>query len=137
MILHYFIKKESIDKKKSDKIYLSMINFTQLLVSKKTFNIKRNFNSSFELMTIFLFTFFFIYRDKKKNRKINQYLMDLYIIDIDKSLRELGIGDMGIGKYVKTYVNKIYYRIPKLEKTLKSNNYLDFEKYIINKKKSK
>ena len=66
MILHYFIKKESIDKKKSDKIYLSMINFTQLILSKKTFNIKRNFNSSFELMTILIFTFFFIYRVKKK-----------------------------------------------------------------------
>ena len=59
MILHYFIKKESIDKKNSDKIYLSMVNFTQLIISKKTFKIKRNFNSSFELMTILLFTFFF------------------------------------------------------------------------------
>ena len=130
MILHYFIKKESIDKKKSDKIYLSMINFTQLLVSKKTFNIKRNFNSSFELMTIFLFAIFFAYKKKIKNKDINQYLMNLYIIDLDKSLRELGIGDMSIGKYVKSYVKKFYYRISKLEMIFTINNFKEFDKYI-------
>ena len=33
--------------------------------------------------------------------------MNLYIIDLDKSLRELGIGDMSIGKYVKCIRKKI------------------------------
>ena len=58
--------------------------------------------------------------------------MDLYIFDIDKSLRDLGIGDNSIGKYVKLYVKKFYYRIFKLEKIFTSNNYEKFEKYIEN-----
>ena len=56
--------------------------------------------------------------------------MDLYLIDLDKSLRELGIGDMSIGKYVKSYVKKFYYRISKLEIIFTINNFKEFDKYI-------
>ena len=39
--------------------------------------------------------------------------MSLFISDLDESLREKGIGDMSIGKYVKSYVKKFYFRISK------------------------
>ena len=130
MILHYFIKKENKDKKIANKIYFSLIKFVKLVLSKNDLKIKKEFNSSFELMTIFLFTIFFSYKKKINNNHINQYLMDLYIIDLDKSLRELGIGDLRIGKYVKLYVKKIYYRIYKLEMIFKNKDFSEFEKYI-------
>ena len=56
--------------------------------------------------------------------------MNLYIADIDKSFRDMGIGDMSIGKYVKSHVKKIYYRISKLEIIVKKNNFIEFRKYI-------
>ena len=56
--------------------------------------------------------------------------MDLYITDLDKTFRELGIGDMSIGKYVKSHVKKIYYRLFKLEAIFEKKNYEEFEKYI-------
>ena len=130
MILHYFNKKENKDKKIANKIYLSIINFIILVLNKRDLKIKKDFNSSFELMTIFLFAIFFAYNKKIKNKDINQYLMNLYIIDLDKSLRELGIEDMSIGKYVKSYVKKFYYRISQLEIIFKVNNYKKFDKYI-------
>ena len=130
MILHYFNKKENKDKKIANKIYLSLIDFIQLILNKSDIKIKKDFNSSFELMTIFLFSIFFAYKKKIKNKDINQYLMNLYIIDLDKSLRELGIGDMSIGKYVKSYVKKFYYRISQLEIIFIANNYKQFDKYI-------
>ena len=130
MILHYFNKKENDDRKIANKIYLSLIDFIQLFLNKSDLKIKKDFNSSFELMTIFLFAIFFSYKKKIKNKYINQCLMNLYIIDLDKSLRELGIGDMSIGKYVKLYVKKFYYRISQLEIIFKTNNYNEFDKYI-------
>ena len=130
MILHYFNKKENKDKKIANKIYFSLIKFVQLILNKKDLKIKKEFNSSFELMTVFLFIIFFSYKKKINNNHINQYLMDLYIIDLDKSLRELGIGDMSVGKYVKSYVKKFYYRISQLEIIFKVNNYKKFDKYI-------
>ena len=130
MILHYFNKKENKDKKIANKIYLSIINFIQLILNKNDLKIKKDFNTSFELITILLFTVFFSYQNKQKYKDINQYIMDLYIIDLDKSLRELGIGDMSIGKYVKSYVKKFYYRISKLENIFKINNFQEFNRYI-------
>ena len=132
MVLHYFTKKENNDKDISNEIYLSMINYIENIVNNKNFKIKKDFNSTFELMTLVLFVVFFAYKKGKTNRKINQNLMDLYIFDLDQTLREQGIGDMSIGKYVKAYVKKIYYRISKLEIIFKKNNLNEFNKYIIN-----
>ena len=44
---------------------------------------------------------------------MNDELLSLFISDLDESLREKGIGDMSIGKYVKSYVKKFYFRISK------------------------
>ena len=54
----------------------------------------------------------------------NQILMDYFIRDIDHSLRLSGIGDMSIGKYVKTYVKKFYFRVSELEKFFSKNRVL-------------
>ena len=37
---------------------------------------------------------------------------------------------MSIGKYVKSYVKKFYYRISKLETIFTINNFSEFNKYI-------
>ena len=131
MVIHYFIKKENNDKDISNEIYLSMINHIENIVNNKNFKIKKDFNSIFELMTLLLFVVFFAYKKGKTNRNINQKLLDLYIIDLDQTLREQCIGDMSIWKYVKAYVKKIYYRISKLEIIFKKNNLNEFKKYII------
>ena len=49
---------------------------------------------------------------------------------MDKSLREQGIGDMSIGKYVKSYVKKAYFRFKKLEIIIKGNNPNEFNNFI-------
>ena len=132
MILHYFMKKENKDKKNANRIYISLINLIKEIFDNKDLMIKRDFNSSFELSAILLSTLFFIFKNKFNNKHINQYLMDLFIADLDLSLRELGISDMSIGKYVKSYVKKLYYRMFKIEKIIENKNFEEFEKYIEN-----
>ena len=78
-------------------------------------------NSSFEITTIILFCIFNGYKKDRvnftiKNTNLNQELMNFFINDLDHSLALSGIGDMSIGKYVKTYVKKFYFRLNKLEK---------------------
>ncbi len=65
--------------------------------------------------------------DREKYVKVNQELISLFIIDLDESLREKGIGDMSIGKYVKSYVKKFYFRISKFPK---DNNLYNNEFFI-------
>jgi Uncharacterized conserved protein len=60
--------------------------------------------------------------------------MDYFIRDIDHSLRLSGIGDMSIGKYVKTYVKKFYFRVSELEKLFSKNEDINnnkFSEYLI------
>ena len=55
-------------------------------------------------------------------QKVNDELMSNFINDLDKSFREVGIGDMSIGKYVKKYVKKFYHRLKILDSILKKND---------------
>ena len=60
--------------------------------------------------------------------------MDYFIRDIDHSLRLSGIGDMSIGKYVKRYVKKFYFRVSELENFFSRKedfNNNEFNEYLI------
>ena len=63
--------------------------------------------------------------------KINDELISLFISDLDESLREKGIGDMSIGKYVKSYVKKFYFRVSKFpdnNNLYKNKSFLEYLK---------
>ena len=62
--------------------------------------------------------------------KVNEKLISLFISDLDESLREKGIGDMSIGKYVKSYVKKFYFRVSKFPKNNNLYNNKSFIEYL-------
>ena len=143
MILQYFKKKENEYKIKSDKIYLNILNKSKSLLNKKYFN-EINFSVSFELISVLLIFCLHFLKDKKNDsiKKINEELLKNLVNDLDKSLRDAGISDMSIGKYVKKYVKKFYYRLKVLDPIFKNDNneelldYLNSLKFV-NKNNSK
>ena len=112
MILQYFKKKENKFKIKSDKIYLKILNKSKSLLDKKYFN-EINFSISFELISILLIFYLKFLKDENIDsyKKVNEELIKNLVNDLDKSLRDVGVSDMSIGKYVKKYVKKFYYRL--------------------------
>ena len=131
MILQYFKKKENEYKIKSDKIYLNILNKSKLLLNKKYFN-DLNFGISFELISILLIYHlnFFKNKDFDSKKKINEELIKNLVNDLDKSLRDVGISDMSIGKYVKKYVKKFYYRLKILDPIFENDNYEELLNYL-------
>ena len=131
MILQYFKKKENEYKIKSDKIYLNILNKSKLLLDKKFFN-KIDFTSSFELISILLIYHlnFFKNKDMTLNKRINEELIKNLVNDLDKSLRDVGISDMSIGKYVKKYVKKFYYRLKILDPIFENENNEELLNYL-------
>ena len=134
MILQYFKKKENEYKKIADKIYVSTLLKSKEL-SKDNFFKEVNFDSSFELISIILIFYLKSFKNinKSKYQQINDELVKNLINDLDKTLREIGIGDMSIGKYVKKYVKKFYYRIKVIDEILDNYNkerFIEFLKSI-------
>ena len=118
MILQYFTKKENIEKDIAEDTYKIILKESNLFIQKNNFFIKKDYNSSFEIVSIFIIIFIQlnIYYKPKNHKKINEKLISFFISDLDESLRVKGIGDMSIGKYVKSYVKKFYYRLSNFPK---------------------
>ena len=130
MILQYFKKKENKEQ------IIATEQYKKILVESKTFLNENNFfktkdyKTSFEIISIFLIMFIrinLLKNNRNKYLKVNDKLVSLFIADLDESLREKGIGDMSIGKYVKSYVKKFYFRISKFPD---DNNLYDNEAFI-------
>tara|TARA_Y100000590_G_scaffold70056_1_gene76424 strand:+ start:630 stop:1148 length:519 start_codon:yes stop_codon:yes gene_type:complete len=128
MLLQYLKIKENDQKKKARLFYNKIIKEVEHFTKKSNFSLKNEFNTTFELTIMLLFIVFHI--NKSNFKEINQYIMDIFIEDLDFSFRKIGIGDMSIGKYVKKHVNKIYFRFKKFEKIFKDNNFDEFEFFL-------
>jgi len=131
MILQYFNKKENAYKKQADKIYLNILDKSKSLINNKYFN-KIDFSISFELISILLIYHlkFLEPQDMQSKKRINEELMKNLVNDLDKSLRDIGISDMSIGKYVKKYVKKFYYRLKILDLIFENDSYEELLNYL-------
>ena len=116
MILQYFKKKENKEQIIATKQYKQIIYESNIFLNDNDFFIAKDYKTSFEIVSIFLIMFIrinLLQNNRNKYLVVNDKLVSLFIDDLDESLREKGIGDMSIGKYVKSYVKKFYFRISK------------------------
>ena len=116
MILQYFKKKENKEQIIASKQYKEVISKSNIFLNENDFFITKDYKTSFEIVSIFLIMIIrvnLLQENRKRYLKVNDELVSLFISDLDESLREKGIGDMSIGKYVKSYVKKFYFRISK------------------------
>ena len=130
MILQYFKKKENKEQIIANKQYNKIILESTIFLNENNFFKVRDYKTSFEIVSIFLIMFIrinLLKENKFKYLKVNDELISLFINDLDKSLREKGIGDMSIGKYVKSYVKKFYFRVSKFPD---DNNIYNNESFI-------
>ena len=132
MILHYFKKKENNLEKLSQNIYNSILLKSKLFINNQKLSINKNYNSSFEIVSIFLIMYIKLNIEYKIKdyRIINEYLVSILISDLDESLRTKGIGDMSIGKYVKKYVKKFYFRLNNFPTNIDLKNLDLFVNYL-------
>ena len=130
MILQYFKKKENKEQIIAIEQYKKILAESNIFLNENIFFKSKDYKMSFEIFFIFLIMFIrvnLLENNRKLYLKVNDKLVSLFISDLDESLREKGIGDMSIGKYVKSYVKKFYFRISKFPN---DNNLYKNESFI-------
>ena len=130
MILQYFKNKENKEQIIAAEQYKKILFESNRFINENNFFKTKDYKTSFEIVSIFLIMFIrknLLENNRKKYLKVNDQLISLFVSDLDENLREKGIGDMSIGKYVKSYVKKFYFRISKFPK---NNNLYKNESFI-------
>ena len=61
-------------------------------------------------------------RDNARTQAVAQALFDTMFTDMDRGLREMGAGDLGVGRRVKVMAKAFYGRVAAYEQGLKSAN---------------
>ncbi len=132
MSLYHFNNKKNKVKNQAEYIYSRIIHLSNEYINEINYPIKKDFKISFEIFSLFLIMFFKISKQQRYDRFkiINLELMNIFTKDLENYFRELGIGDMSIGKYVKTYIKKFYYRIKKLDKIYDTLNIEDMHEFL-------
>ena len=130
MILQYFKKKENKDKKLALNLYSQIIDSNIIIARKNKNFLVGDFNTTFEISTMLLSCFFYTLKNDSRHKNTLQELMNVFILDLDHSFKSLGVSDTQIGKYVKKYIKKFYFRLKLLEKPLKDFDSSDFSSYI-------
>ena len=136
MILQYFKKKENKEQIIAVKQYKKILYESNNFLNDNNFFKVKDYKTSFEIVTVFLIMFIrinLLEENRNLYLKVNDVLISLFITDLDDSLREKGIGDMSIGKYVKSYVKKFYFRLSKFpinNNLYKNESFFDYLKII-------
>jgi cytochrome b pre-mRNA-processing protein 3 len=76
------------------------------------FGVPDSLDGRFDMVTLHVYLILRRLRDEgKRAERLAQRLFDLMFDDMDMSLRELGVGDLGVGRRVKAMAKALYGRI--------------------------
>jgi cytochrome b pre-mRNA-processing protein 3 len=81
----------------------------------ETLGVPDSIDGRFDLLLVHVFL---VMRRLGVEAEIKQSLFDLMFADMDRSLREMGIGDMSVGKKIKPMIMAFYGRAQAYEKAL-------------------
>lgn len=85
------------------------------------FGVPDTFDGRFELIALHGFLVLNRLKDARpRMTQLAQQLFDLMFADFDRALREMGVGDLGVGRQVKTMAQGFYGRIAAYEEGLKA-----------------
>ena len=117
----FFFKRKKYNTRNIKDILNNIIKISYSNSFNTKFKIPNNVHSRYEIILIL----FFLIHIKLKNEKVNKVKLQImcdYLFDyIDYSLREIGTGDLSVGKKVKILAKIFSFRIQLYEKSINKN----------------
>ena len=103
----------------AERLYEALVTQARSSGFYSAYQVPDSVDGRFELIA--LHVFLLLHRLKASypdTRRLAQSLHDRFFADMDRSLREMGAGDLGVGKRVKRMAEAFYGRIPAYEGAL-------------------
>jgi cytochrome b pre-mRNA-processing protein 3 len=107
----------------ADSLYRAVVAQARLPHFYEAWGVDDTMEGRFELIS--LHAFLVLHRlklERDKTEALSQSFFDLMFADVDRNLREMGVGDMGVGKRVKRMVSAFYGRISAYEQGLSNSD---------------
>jgi cytochrome b pre-mRNA-processing protein 3 len=111
MFKQFFSQARKKNRALADSVYEQIVAAARQATPYSDWNVPDTPLGRFEMLSLHLFLF--LHRIKGEGEAadaLGQELADAFFLDVDHSLRELGIGDMGIPKRMKTLSRMFYGR---------------------------
>ena len=124
-----FFKRKKYNTKNIKNILNNIIKISYLSTDNKKFMIPKTFYTRYEVILILVFLVHIRLKNEKKSKSQLQILYNYLFEYIDFSLREIGIGDLAVGKKVKTLAKLFSFRLNLYEQSI-SKDFKDIKKPI-------
>ena len=93
-------------------LYANIVSQARTEIFFSLFGVPDTLNGRFDMITLHMFIVLRRLKDIGKDGvKLSQDLFDIMFADMDKNLREMGVGDLSVGKKVKALATAFYGRI--------------------------
>ena len=103
----------------ANRLYLAIVNQSRHPDFYENYGVADTLEGRFDMIVIHAFLVLHRFKtDHDKTEKIAQVMFDLMFADFDRSLREMGIGDVGVSVRIKKMVEAFYGRIQAYEEGL-------------------
>jgi len=113
-----FLGPRPIDRK-SRKIYVCLVKQAREEAFYLSFGVPDTPDGRFDMIVLHAFLLFRRFKqDHERTEALGQAVFDLMFTDMDQNLREMGIGDLGVGKRIKGMAEGFFGRMESYEKGL-------------------
>jgi len=116
MFKHLFRAEKKANRAIADALYDEIVATARQSVPYSHWNVPDTPLGRFEMLSLMMFLF--LHRIKGQGKAadaLGQELADTFFLDVDHSLRELGISDMGVPKRMKKLTRMFYGRVTSYE----------------------
>ena len=112
--MHDFLSKPATDPAVV-KLYHATVEQARSKAFYETYQIPDTIDGRFDLLLLHVIL---LMRRLREQKETKQQLFDLMFADMDRSLREMGVGDMSIGKKIRPMISAFYGRGQAYEKSI-------------------
>lgn len=118
-IKNFFFKKKKYNKKSLKDVLNNIIKISNSVSLNKRFKIPTSFNARYEIILILIFLLYLRLKNEKVNKIKIQIIYNYLFEYLDYSLREIGVGDLSVGKKIKTLARIFSFRMKLYEESVK------------------